>query len=223
MWVINDLMRFEISRREINVQSLCKKWLRKLVKRRWFRQALSNPPEVRVTGVDRSPPVVLGPVPKPELYDLISEVSAREHSSHVRYWRGRKVAPVERRLIRSKRSEPKKPPSPYRYALGSRPRWRFLWPKGLLEEVVLTDGFLSRNCFLEDSFSREVLDHPFVSLEWVFYQKGRKRGHRALYTSVPPPASLLERVRAPPASPFEDCGGVRLWSGRRRKCGLDCQ
>jgi hypothetical protein len=84
----------------------------------------------------------------------------------------------------------------------------------------LTDDFLSRNCFLEDSFVREVQDHPFLSLEWVFFTKGRKRGHSALYTSVPPPPSLLKRVRMPPASPFEDCGGVRLWSGRRRKSVL---
>jgi hypothetical protein len=217
MWVVNDLMRHEVSIRRINVQGLSKHWMRILIKKKWFRLALVNPPEVREKGVDRSAPVVLGPVPKPELLESITSLAMSETQSYVRYWRGRKVQPLERRLIRRPRKGVQKNPFPkVRVAMG-RPKWRFLWPAGLLE-TIMCDGFLSRNAFIssEEHFLPEVTDHPFLSLEWTFVSK-RRSFFPALYTHVRPPQTLLQGVKRPPARPFELDGGINLWSARQGK------
>jgi len=213
LWVINDLMRHEIASRQINVQSLPRRWLKYLIKKKWFRIAVVNPPDVRESGVDRSMPVVLGPLPKPELLPLITEVSCAMQQACTRWWSGRKVKPLKRELVRRSARERRNPFPPVRVVVG-RPRWRFLWPKELLEEVIMTDGFLSRHAFSSEEFSLETTDHPFLHLEWTF--KYFRRRHCPLpFTSVPPPRCLLEGVKRPPARPFEPDGGVNLWSVRR--------
>nr|WAK77865.1 MAG: hypothetical protein [Botourmiaviridae sp.] len=211
LYVINEVMRFEIAAKPINVQSLSRHWLKILVKKKWFREALANPVEVLKRGDDRSPPVSLGPVPKPELYDYVTELSVLESRSWTRWWTGRPARPQSSRVIRRKRHE-KKNPFPRVKIRFERPRWRFLWPSGLLD-VILCDDYLSRSCFISDeaSRSRSVVDHPFLSLEWVF-NAVPKRGSLPLFSSVAPPQSLLEGVVRPPARPFEVSGGVNLWS-----------
>lgn len=219
MWVINDLMRHEVAIRRVNVQGLSKHWMKILIKKKWFRLALVNPPEVREKGIDRSAPVILGPVPRPELLESITSLAMYETQSYVRYWRGRKVQPLERRLIRRPGREVQRNPFPkVRVALG-RPKWRFLWPAGLLE-AVMCDGYLSRNAFISDEehFLPEVTDHPFLSLEWTFVSK-RRRHFPALYTHVRPPQTLLQGVKRPPARPFELDGGINLWFARQGRGG----
>lgn len=208
LWVVNDLMRHEIAARKVNVQGLSRHWLRILIRKKWFRVALVNPPEVREVGVDRSLPVVLGPLPRRELLEPISELACAMTRRNVSWWTGRRVRPLQKYLVRRSARSVLNPFPPIRVHF-ERPRWRFLWPKELLEEVILTDDFLSRSFFSDEDRSREVPDHPFLHLEWVFSSRRRSKCPLA-YVSVPPPRLLLDGVSRPPAKPFELDGGVNL-------------
>jgi len=214
LYVVCEVMRHEISSREISINALTRHWVRILIKRRWFRLALANPPYVKEKGVDRSLPVVKGPVPRPELLQEVTSISSHMTRQNVEYWRGRAVEPYSRRLVRIGRSVLKmceNPPSSFWMRL-SKPRWRFLWPSELLD-IIECDGFLCRNAYISptEAMGNSVIDHPFLSLDWDLEPYKFKRLVQS-YNSVGPPACLLRHVKHPPAVPFEECGGVFLWS-----------
>jgi len=138
--VLNVVMRHEISLREISVSTLPKWIWNGLIKKRWFRTAISSSPcEVKSTGVDRSYPTVVGPVPNPAIWGLLDSLEEKIiRPSFVRKWRGVKVPPLEKSIIRKSRRAQLALlggcDTAWHYTRSS-PEWAWLWPKELLSFV----------------------------------------------------------------------------------------
>nr|UJQ92026.1 MAG: putative RNA-dependent RNA polymerase [Botoulivirus sp.] len=174
-WVVNCLMRHEISLRTISVGSLPKHWFRSLLKRRWFRDALRRDPTPTIEyGDDRSLPVKLGPLPIPRLHPTITALAGRLASEHTERWTGVRAEPFVRRLVRGKR-QPVLPRSPYLSVL--RKSWAFLWPTELL-------SFFERNfahwAFLPPAYSRSKWadDHQFLTVVCEAVSGGLRGGQK---------------------------------------------
>lgn len=92
LWVLNDLFRHEIVAHGVEPNAIPTRWLRRLLRRSWFRSALEAPaPYVRTVGVDRSVPTVVGPPPRAEYVSLVEAACNAVERAHTRRWRGVKT------------------------------------------------------------------------------------------------------------------------------------
>jgi hypothetical protein len=174
-------MRHEISLREISLGSLPKHWLRSLLRRRWFRDALHRGPAPSVeSGDDRSLPVSLGPLPRPEFYPQITVLARRLASEHVRRWTGVAARPHRVRLLRGIRSDPL-PRSPFFTTV--RREWAFLWPARLALLLPRHPEWLAPPSFPRRTW---VEDHPFL-VSRCETMRGDLRGGGSGFRRVPDP------------------------------------
>nr|UYL94445.1 MAG: putative RNA-dependent RNA polymerase [Sanya botourmia-like virus 3] len=227
-YVWNVLMRHEISLREINLSQIPNRTRRFLFRQSWFRRALQiGPAKVLERGTKRSPDVVLGNPPKPDLYDMVSWENDSALRRHVNAWTGvsfgeysvyppqphpvtgvpvqqKDWRPYERRIDRKEFYERTKgiPTDPPRWILKVRTRFQFLWPRSVYER------FLSRGWLISDDEceSEWIEDHPLLTVKTEIYRSSETRFH-------PSPQGLF----APPSQFFPlATGGVRLPVGYGR-------
>jgi len=172
-WIVNVIMRYEISLREVSLSSLPARWFRSLIRRRWFRDLLgrgSSP--TRATGVDRSVPVVQGPPPRPSLYPVVTSLASSLTRRHVDRFRGLSVRPFRVSLDRRSIDHSPLPRSPWR--LGVIRSWSFLWPRDLYEAVLrrCPQVLLSpAECSVD-----WIDDHPFLQASASLGRLGVRRG-----------------------------------------------
>lgn len=188
-YVVNDLLRYEISIRQISVSSLPTRVLAQLRKRKWFRDAvIRGPAPIKVVGTSRSIPMTVGPVPRACLYPDIDKCIRRVTQKFVSFWRGKNVTPETRLVDRRQVKEFLRSggeTGQYNYAL-TRSRWAFVWPTPVLtfvRRVIGDRAFLSR----ERSEDEWIEDHPSLTTRCGFTFT-RKPFAPA---SFPPPPSLL--------------------------------
>jgi len=151
-WIVNVLMRYEISLRGFTLSSLPSAWCRILVKRKWFRKVVwggpatsessfyagGKPLEGGLPYVDRSFPTVVGPPPVPSVLRSVETLCAKLTKAHTEAWTGVRVKPVSRKLDRSTfraRYDSPSSPLPLSRFVGVSVRWGFLWPKSLYHMV----------------------------------------------------------------------------------------
>lgn len=165
LWVVNVVMRYEISLRGFTLSSIPSGWARVLVKRKWFRSCVWRGPaeartrvqlrthpdgtwyeggrtlssEGRLAVCDRSFPTTIGPPPRPECLPVVEECHALLSQAHTEAWRGVPVIPsspfLDRRSFRAVYDQPSSSFPPTRF-VGVAVRWGFLWPTSLLEEFT---------------------------------------------------------------------------------------
>lgn len=182
-WIVNSVMRYEISLREISLSSLPRSWFRSLIRRRWFRDALGRGPiSTRKEGVDRAVPIVMGPPPRPALYGVVSRLASRLTRAHVDRFRGIRVKPYKVSLDRRDVTLCSLPRSPWRLSVTR--FWRFGWPERLWNVVSRRhqDWLLSPGECRADW----VEDHPFLSVSAELVRVDLRRKERD-YRAVPDP------------------------------------
>jgi len=208
LWVVNSLMRYEISLRDVSPASIPTHWARRLLKKAWYRAALQRgPATVKECGEKREFPVTVGQPPREAAYRAVSWLSTKMQQTHLSMVRGKKVLPYERRLVRlGSRAEIPCEPLVYKYRVQF--RWTFVWPTELLSWV---ECFLPELLIpLSDSVHRlEMPDHPFLALSQS-YVRGRRTRVYHLYSSMAQPLSL--------ASFREPSNGVKLDCHFRPSC-----
>jgi len=203
-WIVNVLMRYEISLRGFTLSSLPSAWCRILVKRKWFRKLVwdgpatsgssfyvgGKPLETGLPCVDRSFPTVVGPPPLPSVLSTVETLCAKLTRAHTDAWTGVRVKPVSRKLDRSTfraRYDSPSFPLPSSRFVGTCVRWGFLWPKSLYHMVseVYPHLLLSDH---EALVRKRYPDSPFLVLRHSF------RITRQRTVPFPPPPSY--RVRS---------------------------
>jgi hypothetical protein len=195
MYVLNDLLRYEISVRPISLDTI-PTWLwRSLIKRKWFRVSLQlGPLPVRTKGVVRDIPVIVGPPCRARFYPLIDRMSRDVTEDFVSEFRGVKVRPAETTLDRREalaRRDLAKGNFPRFVARGER-TWAFAWPAKLYKFVrdLDFDIFLSPDEQLDEWLD----DHPFIVTRRALVLKNARPGLPATRSLFPPPLSLLAGV-----------------------------
>nr|UYL95434.1 MAG: RNA-dependent RNA polymerase [Zhangzhou Botou tick virus 5] len=165
-YVVNCLMRFDISLRAIDIQTVPPKMLRSLVKRSWFRNALTRGPAPLVQlGTKRSVEMVIDRPPIPYFREAFSQASELVHQSYLRKWTGVQVRRYEEYFSRTnigKWVEKRKEPTTHLHRLQFGPRvWRWIWPKVIRD--YLTDRGLFDLYTLSEEECRDLdwfEDHP---------------------------------------------------------------
>jgi hypothetical protein len=187
LWIVCDLMRYEISLREIDIAAVPPRWIKILLKRRWFRCLLARePPPLRERGVERTVPTVVGLPPRESAYAVISTISAEIMAEHVRFWRGKKVEPRERRIFRTGKAG-WEGVRPLRRWYAIKFGWRFVWPS-LLYEIV-SEEFPELLLEEWEASSLVIPDHPFIQChQWLDAERPKRSTQN--YSAVPPPRSL---------------------------------
>jgi hypothetical protein len=152
-YVINVLMRREISMRGIDINTIPVKWLCRLIKRAWFRNALvRGPAPLKERGTKREVEMVVDSPPRSRFYKLFDEFARDLRTDYIERWKGVLVKPYEsgfrRTAILRWINQIKEPSTPaYRLTLGPRV-WRWTWPrelrdllkrKGLFDLVTISD------------------------------------------------------------------------------------
>jgi len=160
-YVVNVLMRREISLRGVDINTIPIKWLRSLIKRAWFRNALvRGPAPLKERGIKRQVEMVIDLPPRSRFYRIFDEFARDLRSDYIERWRGKKVKPYEssfrRTAVRRWIDQCKEPSMPvYRLKFGPRV-WRWTWPrelrdllknKGLFDLVTISDD---QTLWLED-------------------------------------------------------------------------
>jgi len=188
-WIVNVLMRYEISLRGFTLSNIPSAWVKVLCKRKWFRRVVWDGPaipagrfwngeslkssfvssevlEKNLPLVDRSFPSVVGPPPIPSVLATVESICAVVTRAHTDYWTGKRVRPVEltldRREFRSRYDKPPLPLPPTRF-VGSAVRWGFLWPKALFDLVDKSFPELlltDRDCLVRKSYPHS----PYLTL-----------------------------------------------------------
>lgn len=180
-WIVCSLMRHEISLREISLGALPRFWVTLLLRRRWFRDALHRgAAPSREFGDDRSLPIVLGPLPRPEYYGEISRLSRILAVSHVRRWEGVRASPHRSYVLRGTVAS-RLPRSSFLTKV--QVTWGFLWPERLAFLATRHPEWLA-----PISFSRRkwVDDHPFLARRCQAVT-GDLRFGKELFRSLPDP------------------------------------
>jgi hypothetical protein len=188
LWVVNVLMRHEISLREIDVSEIPTSWLKYLLKKRWFRTLLGRgPPVTKECGEKRAVDACVGLPPFPEAYPVIRKIAAAMERTSVNFWRGRKVAPFESRLVRlGRRGQRPYEPTIWKYRVEF--SWTFVWPRELYELVESTyPSLLMRG----DDVLRamEIEDSPFICLSQHLKPSSLRRCFNLIQS--PPPRCFL--------------------------------
>lgn len=158
-WVVNVLMRYEISLRGITLSTIPSQWCKILVKRKWFRRCVwsgpglvddpirgrdisfvefHRPNDLFIPTYDRSFPTVVGPPPVPSALSGVERISALIAEAHTSAWLGVKVVPPSPRLDRvgfRRIYDSDNRPLPLTRFVGVAVRWGFLWPRVLFTIV----------------------------------------------------------------------------------------
>jgi hypothetical protein len=152
-YVLNVLMRREISLRGVDINTIPVKWLRTLIKRAWFRNALvRGRAPIRERGTKRQIEMVVDRPPRSRFYGIFDEMARDLRSDYIERWKGVKVKPFRsdfsRTGIRRWLDQVKEPSMPaYRLSIGPRV-WRWTWPRelrdflkkrGLFDLVTVSD------------------------------------------------------------------------------------
>jgi hypothetical protein len=175
--------------RDISISSIPRAWVKRLLRRRWFRELLSRgPPCTKESGVDRSVPMSVSVPPVPEAYETVTWISAEIQRLAVAYWKGRKVTPFERRLVRLPRKSPRRPVLPPCWYRLKTPEWAFVWPSEVLAEFedFYPHLLLSSR---SDLVALSIDDHPFLSVRRELHSEPRRRYAPA--PGIPPPSVFL--------------------------------
>jgi hypothetical protein len=197
MYIINDLMRYEISIRSISVSNIPGGLWRALLKRKWFRAALElGPLPVKEIGVKRSLPSLVAAPPRPEIYDWIDRVHRVMTVKMVREFRGQNISPVQSRIDRSGAAERRRVLVGYNsvfYYERSPLRWAFVWPKDVYE--FLFDEMPGLLATEEELQAEWYEDHPFLTVRSDLVKSRAVRpGHISYQAVAPPPALLSDTV-----------------------------
>lgn len=194
-YAVNVLLRREISLRHINIQTLPVKWLNRHVKRAWFRNALvRGPVPLRRVGVERNIDMVVDRPPRSRFYPLFDRWCKDLKAEYIERWKGQKVRPMSETLVKTnirKWIDQEREPnvSLFRLRLGPR-RWRFVWPREILE-------FLKK----EGTFDRFTLSDAECDSLWIDDHKCLKSefthswGVQAVFFCQPP--TLNYRMQYP--------------------------
>lgn len=160
-YTLNVIMRREISFRDIRIQTLPTKWLSRLIKRAWFRNALvRGPVPLKESGIKRTVEMVVDRPPKSRFYRLVDSLGDDARSDYISEWKGVKVRPhrewFRRNDIGRWIHQTREPSMPlYRLRFGPRV-WRFVWPK------VVRDFLVDKG-----AFERITLSEPECQAEWL--------------------------------------------------------
>jgi len=180
-WIVNVVMRYEITLRGplAGLSQIGPFWRSELVRRRWFRAAcLLDAPPVKIVGVNRDLPVVVGPLPDSRCFDFVSRASADLSRDRVNEWCGKRIERPQRITIdRTKLKIWKSKWRSWRaqsvFTWGGT-EWRFVWPKELLS--FFEDRFpwlLRTRCY-----NKWTDDHPFLTTRPRFFERRRDLGWR---------------------------------------------
>ncbi|ALD89139.1 RNA-dependent RNA polymerase, partial [Sclerotinia sclerotiorum ourmia-like virus 2] len=183
LWIVNCLMRHEISLRGFSLSGLSSFWVKVLVRRKWFRRMVMDGPATTITTVpggregvgikpkvmttDRPYPVTLGPPPHEKYYPVIDYCSSILTKSHVEAWTGVKILTPQVKLDRASFALRQKNPYPFPSHLrfvGVSVRWAFVWPSSLLQIVQDQYPWMlvsDKDCLVKKS----IPDHPYLTLE----------------------------------------------------------
>nr|WAK77794.1 MAG: hypothetical protein [Botourmiaviridae sp.] len=140
-YTLNVLMRRDVSLRVINLSALPLRWLKRLIKRSWFRNALTRgPAPLKERGTRREVEMVIDRPPRPRFYDLFDRMGEDLRSEYIERWKGVEVRPHEewfsRTGIRRWWDQTPEPLMP-RFRLNLGPKvWRFVWPKDLRDFLI---------------------------------------------------------------------------------------
>jgi hypothetical protein len=171
-YVLNVLLRREISLREIKIQTLPLKWLKHLVRKAWFRNALARGPvPIRIRGVERTVEMVVDNPPDPRFYPLFDRLSESVRSKYIARWKGVKVRPKSEELVKTNIrdwiDQKRVPTMPlYRLTIGPR-RWRFVWPKAILDFLKRSDLYERTIASDAECESLWFEDHPNLKSEFT--------------------------------------------------------
>jgi hypothetical protein len=129
---------------------------------------------------------VVGLPPRESAYAVVSTISAEIMAEHVRFWRGKKVEPRERRIFRTGKAG-WEGVRPLRRWYAVRFGWRFVWPS-LLYEIV-SEEFPELLLEEWEASSLVIPDHPFIQChQWLDAERPKRSTQN--YNAVPPPRSL---------------------------------
>lgn len=202
MYIINDLLRYEISIREIVVGNIPGHLWRSLIKRKWFRMALfQGPLPLRKKGEARVVPTLVAEPPRPRFYDQINQMHRDETEDLISKYRGKKIPPPTEKLDRSLWRERREQAAQrgilreIRFDVGEK-QWGFTWSRRVYRFVQ--DGFdaiLSTDKEAEwlDDHPRLVVRQPLLLTAAAGYLK----------SSLPPPPVLLQE-----SIPFSTENGI---------------
>jgi len=192
--VVNCMMRFEISARQIDLSTLSKRDYQLLCKKSWFRRALTDGPAPLVKkGVNRSVKMVVGPPPKASLYPVFDAMAKDVARDTVEEWLGKPVKPervtIDRHSFRERSSlTPSYQPPSFRVLRRGPKLWSFVWPKPVYDHFKLYGErvFVSENA----RRSQWIDDHPCLHVTMELVRSRFVRGARNFRTYFGPPSSL---------------------------------
>nr|UJQ92025.1 MAG: putative RNA-dependent RNA polymerase [Botoulivirus sp.] len=219
-WIVNVLMRYEISLRGFTLSSIPSRWCRILVKKKWFRKMVwrdrtpvrrsirsggsferlgDGPLATNLLSVeDRSFPTTLGPPPVRAALPAVTELCALLSKEHTDAWKGVRCIPRQDVLDRvAFRKEYDSPISiPETRFVGVSVRWCFLWPSALLQ--IVSDRFPSLLISDKDALVWSTIDYsPYLTLEHRFRVVRSKKTYVNPFTPLTP--------SDPRWSPFNPC------------------
>jgi len=208
-WIVNVLMRYEISMRGFTLSSLPSSWCKVLVKKKWFRQVvwrdrtqLCRPVRWKASSFgdlsdlsvanllpieDRSFPTTLGPPPVPSALPAVHFLCAALSKAHTSAWSGVRCIPVsdklDRKAFRSEYDNPVHIPST-RFT-GVSVRWSFLWPSSLLR--IVSEQFPSllisdQECLVQKTYPSS----PLLTLECRFRVRRERIWHNQPFKPLVP-------------------------------------
>jgi len=203
--VVNCMMRFEISARQIDLSTLSKRDFQILSKKSWFRRALTDgaAPTIK-KGVRRSVEMVIGPPPKASLYGVFDVMAKDVAGDMVSRWTGVPVKPekvsIDYSAYRERSSQaPSYQPPSFRVLQRGPKLWSFVWPKPVYEHFVMYED----RAFVTQEARRSLWidDHPCLQVSVDLVRTRFVRGSRNFRTYFGPPASL-----SPCSLPQVNCG-----------------
>lgn len=204
-FVVNSLMRFEISARQIDLSNLSKREYRILSKKSWFRRALTDgaAPTIK-KGVRRSVEMVIGPPPKASLYGVFDMMAKDVTCDMVSRWTGVPVKPekvsIDYAAFRERSSQtPSYQPPSFRVLRRGPKLWSFVWPKPVYDHFMMYED----RAFVTNKARRSLWidDHPCLQVSVDLVRTRFVRGSRNFRTYFGPPASL-----SPCSLPQVNCG-----------------
>jgi len=203
--VVNCLMRFEISARQIDLSTLSRREYSILSKKSWFRRALTDgaAPVVK-KGVRRSVEMVIGPPPKASLYGVFDTMAKDVAGDMVSRWTGVPVKPekvsIDYAAFRERPSQtPSYQPPSFRVLRRGPKLWSFVWPRPVYEHFMMYED----RAFVTNKARRSLWidDHPCLQVSVDLVRTRFVRGSRNFRTYFGPPALL-----SPCSLPQVNCG-----------------
>jgi len=203
--VVNCLMRFEISARQIDLSTLSRREYSILSKKSWFRRALTDgaAPTVK-KGVRRSVEMVIGPPPKASLYGVFDTLAKDVAGDMVSRWTGVPVKPekvsIDYAAFRERSSQtPSYQPPSFRVLRRGPKLWSFVWPRPVYDHFMMYED----RAFVTNKARRSLWidDHPCLQVSVDLVRTRFVRGSRNFRTYFGPPALL-----SPCSLPQVNCG-----------------